>query len=226
MRLLRFVRSAYPEANALGAASAAGLLIKLLVLNELPEAFDGAYELGVVAESIMVSVLASYVFYLLVVHAKEASDRAILKPYVEKHSRTVVGRCKAQLADLSQASTRPLLLSGVTAEEIAESFSHIAPTAKAPLLLLVDPPMHANWLQYFGEHAQRSKESIRKLFDQLPFLDAELVKILTEIDDCSHLNHQSYHSPFDARNRDLSAWAGGFYRYCVSCRELEGKIEK
>lgn len=221
MRILRFVKSASREANTLAAVALAALLGKVGFLNDIPEAFSGAYELGVVSEAVLVSLVSSYVFYLLVVHAKETSDRAILGPFVRKHAGIVVSRCKLQLEELSKASKVSLALSTVTSTAVSEAFSHIDPRSSAPMILLETPLLHANWIQYFDEHAKVSKESIRKLFDQLPFLDVEFVRILTEIDDCHHVNHLSYQAPKDLRNPDLGAWANAFYKYCAFCRELE-----
>lgn len=224
MRLLRFIRTASREANFLAASAAILLLVKILVLNRYPEKFFRAYELGVIAEAVLASVVASYVFYLLVVHSKEQADRDILRPYVEKHSKRVVGDCISQLREISKTSGIALDFSRVSEAEVSAAFSKIAPYSQAPLLLSAQSKQHANWFQYLLHHEARSKGSIRKLLDQLPFLDTKLVGIITAIDDCSHFSGMSILVGVQVSNPDLSVWAKTFHEYCVLCRQLNSHI--
>ncbi|MDX2300360.1 MAG: hypothetical protein NW204_11595 [Xanthomonadaceae bacterium] len=218
------MKSSSREANLLALAASAGLLVKVLVLNRFQEKFFGAYQLGVIVEAVLASVVASYVFYLLVVHSKETSDRAVLQPYIEKHSKRVVADCLLQLADISKASGVSLELATVSKEDVVSAFSKVDPYSQAPLLLSDQSNQYANWFQYFIHHENRSKASIRKLLDQLPFLEAKLVSILTAIDDCSHLNTPSVLLSVSVRNPDLSAWAKTFHQYCSMCRDLNSHM--
>jgi len=102
--LIRFLRSARPEANLLAASALAALLLKILVLNRFPALFFGAYELGLVVEAILASVVASYVFYLFVVHLKSQSDKGAVQPYIVKHTTRVVEDCQSQLLEISKLS--------------------------------------------------------------------------------------------------------------------------
>ena len=224
MNLLKFLKSASREANVLVLSASAGLLLKVLVLNRFPEKFFGAYQLGLIVEAVLASVVASYVFYLLVVHTKETSDRSVLRPYVEKHSKRVVGDCLSQLAEVSKASGVPLDLHTLSEADAISAFSKIAPYSKAPLLLSAQTNQYANWFEYFIYHEHRTKGSIRKLLDQLPFLDAKMVSILTAIDDCTHFYSLSFLMNVKVRNPDLGAWAKPFYEYCVMCKQLNSHL--
>ena len=70
------------EATWLTLISLLILLIKIFIFNSYPSIFNGAYAFGLIVESILVSVLASYVFYFFVVHFKEHSDRLFIHPYI------------------------------------------------------------------------------------------------------------------------------------------------
>lgn len=224
MQLLKLVRTASREANTLAAGATAALLVKILLLNRYREQFFGAYELGVITESVLASVVASYVFYLLVVHVKEQSDRDVLRPYVEKHSKRVVGDCLSQINEISKASGVSLNFSTLSEADVSAAFSKIAPYSQAPLILSAQSNQYANWFQYFIHHEARSKGSIRKLLDQLPFLDAILVSILTSIDDCSHFSGMSFLLNVQVSNPNLSTWAKSFYEYCLLCRQLNSHL--
>lgn len=226
MQLIRLVFTASREANILAISAVILLLFKITFLNRYPSLFFGAYELGVVVEAILASVVASYVFYLIVVHIKEQSDRDLLRPYIEKHSKRIVGDCLSQLNGISQASGTELDFRNLSEECINNAFSNIKPYSIAPLLLSVQPTLSANWFQYFIHHEKRSKESIRKLFDQLPFLSAELIAIIADINDCSHFSKLSLILDVNVSNPNLSVWANSFYGYCTLCRKLDEHILK
>jgi hypothetical protein len=129
-----------------------------------------------------------------------------------------------QLSEVSKASGVPLDLNTLTEVDVSSAFSSIAPYSRAPLLLSAQTNQYANWFQYFLHHENRSKGSIRKLLDQLPFLDAKMVSILTDIDDCMHFYSMSFLMNMPVRNPDLSAWAKAFYAYCVMCKQMNSHL--
>jgi len=205
----------------LAAAAVILLLLKVFWLNGYAAPFRGLYDLGLLVEAILASVAASYVFYLIVVHIKEQSDRDVLRPYVEKHSIRVVGDCIAQLQGISKASGVELDLTKLSEARVLDALSAIPPYSQAPLLISAQPMQHANWFQYFAHFEQRSKGSIRKLLDQLRFLEASFVANIADIDDCTHFSLVAFMQARPVGNPDLSAWAKPFYEYCVLCRRLD-----
>lgn len=223
MHLLRLIKTAQPEANLLAAASLLLLLLKALVLNRYPEAFLGAYGLGIVTEGILASVIASYVFYLFIVHLKERRDRAVLYPFLKKHASRVVGECQAQLSDISKKAE--ITLSFDNLEGLSDAFSKIPPYSDAPLIIN-QTLKRANWFQYFDFHNSRTRESIRKLLDQLPYLEPQLVNYISSIDDCAHfwIVTTSLNNP--TSNPDLQVWADPFKKYCEACGSLENYISQ
>lgn len=224
MKLIELVRTASCEANALAAGAATLLVVKILLLNRVPSLFLGFYDLGVIIEAILASVVASYVFYLLVVHVKEQSDREVLRPYVEKHTKRIIGECKAQINEISRTSLIPIDLDTLAEADLRSALSRIPPHSDAPLLISAHSNQHANWFQFFVHHQDRSRSSIRKLLDQLPFLDATHVQILTEVDDCSHFAGLIYLRDAKVSNSDLTVWAKPFYEYCQLCKKLNSHM--
>ena len=83
-----------------------------------------------------------------------------------------------------------------------------------------------NWLQYWDHHRTRSKNYIAKIMAQFTFLDAQLVALLTAIDDSSHFNmlQMIVHTPI--RNKDMSAFASSFHSYCIACRHLDAFLNE
>jgi hypothetical protein len=224
MQLLKLFRTASSAANALVISAMILLLVKIFFINRLPEYFAGGYELGVIVEAVLASVVASYIFYLLVVHVKEQTDREILRPYIEKHSKRIVGDCLSQLDGISSASNVKLKFFSLTSQDITSAFTNIAPYSPAPMILSPQSMQNANWFQYFVHHQHRTKESIRKLLDQLPFLDTELVRIITEIDDCPHFYSTQVASTIAVKNTNIVQWSKSFYEYISLCKTLNTHI--
>lgn len=225
MQLIKLFRTASPEANLLAISATLALLFKILVLNRFPSLFNGAFELGLITEAILASVIASYLFYIVVIHVKEHSDRAILQPYIEKHATRVIGDCKAQIDSISQASGIPIIFGSLVKSDLSLALSKIAPYSNAPLLI-VFPSQYANWLQYFNHYKKRTTGSIRKLLDQLPYLDAKMVSIITLIDDCTFFAMLPSLNAHQINNTDLRILAGSFEEYCDTCRDLNAHLKK
>ena len=215
----RFFRTIPKTLNLLALASFVSLLLKVFVFNHIPEPFHGSFELGIVFEGLLASILASYVFYLIVVHLKEVRDQTIISPHITQWAKRVVGDCMSQLSEFTKASQISLELATLDKEAVKAALSKVDPNSNAPLLLAVN--QYANWLQYWGYHQTRSKNCIAKIMGQYTFVDAQLIALLTAIDDSSHFNFVSefIHTPI--RNEDMSAFASSFYDYCVACRQLD-----
>lgn len=222
MHIFKLLRTASPEANFLAIVSSALLLLKILVFNRLPEIFIGAYQLGLIVEAILGSVVASYIFYIIVVHMKEQKDKATLYPYIKKHVELVVGICQAQIREIGKASGINLELDSISRIDVEMALKNI--TSNCPVPLLISLPSDADWFQYFFHYSTRTKRSIGRLLDQLPFLDAKHISLLTAIDDCSHFNRFDTLSISKICYEDLSWMATKFYDYCELCKALNAHM--
>lgn len=221
MQLLRFFRTASHGANFLFVAATIVLLIKILLLNLYPTYIYGVYELGMMFEAILASIIASYIFYLLVVHLKEQSDKDTLQPYIGKYSRNVVSDCVRLLCAISEASRTHLDLSRSSEIDLRNALSKIPPQSGAPMQIAAQTTQQANWNQYLTHCQQNTDSSIRKLFAQLRFLEAEHVAKLTAVDDCSFIARFHTLQSVLAKNPNLSAWTNPIFRYCQLCLELD-----
>jgi hypothetical protein len=216
--LRRFFRTIPKGLNLLAFASLAVLLLKVFMFNHIREPVRGFFELGVVFEGLLASIFASYVFYLIVVHIREVRDQAVISPHITKWAERVVGDCRSQLIDFTKASGIDLTLDALTKDTATAALSKIDPHANAALVFALNH--YANWLQYWDYHRTRSKDYIAKIMAQLTFLDAQLVALLTAIDDSSHFFAVQTVARTQIRNTDMSAFASSFYDYCVACRDL------
>ena len=200
------------------------LVLKIFVFNNIAEIFNGAHELGVILEGVLGSVLASYIFYLIVVHVKEVHDKRVIYPHIVKWAQIVVSDSKNQLSAFEKASAIELSFSSLTEETVEKALKLINPRDNAPLVFSLNN--YANWFQYFEYYRNRSKMYISKIMSQLIFLDAKLVSLITNIDDSSHFSTVELFVHRPPGNQDLSAWASSFYEYCQFCKELDYYLQK
>jgi hypothetical protein len=213
MKFFAVFKSASAAATSLTAWSAVILLLKIFLLNQWPAPFDFFYDFGVLSDAILTSIIASYVFYLIVIHLKELNDQETILPYVDAHTMRIVSECEQQISDIAKLSGVPLQLESLTVQSLTAALTAIAPYSAAPLVLGA-VGNHANWFQYFDFHKQRTKESISKVLAQLIYLNAKHVSLLVAIDDCAHFSIVQHFLFHKIGNPDLSSFASTFHEYC------------
>lgn len=218
-----FLRSIPSALNWLSSGTVTVLLLKIFLLNQIAEPTPGFMQLGLVFEGILASVLASYFFYLIVVHFKEMRDKAVIYPHVIKWAQGVVRECQIQLAEFSKQTKDHIEIQSMTKQDIESIFQKIDPNSNSPLADLSGK--RTNWIQYFEHHRIRSKRNIAKIMTQLIFLDAPLVAHLTEVDNCNHFNALEKLPFRQIGNKDLSALVSAFFDYCVACRNLDSYLK-
>jgi hypothetical protein len=184
------------------------------------------HQFGVVMEAVLASVLASYVFYLLVVHYKNGVDRRAVYPHILKWSERVVEICRVQLKDMEKASGIRLKLGAVSIDHIEAAFKNLPPNECAPMADLSNFASKATWIQYLGVQMDRSQEVISNVRLQLAFLCAEHVAILNRIDDSDHFKVLRTIRKVTISNKDIIFLATSFLKYCDACYELEKYISE
>lgn len=220
MQLVKLIKTASPEANFLALLSISTLAFKIFFLNSIPQIFPGAHQFGLIFEAILASVVASYIFYIIVVHIKEQEDKSTINPYISKHTKYIIDNCSAQLRAISNISEINLELESLNKDSLLTALSKIPPYSDAPLML-ASTNKSAHWLQYLNYNMNHAKSSIRRILDQLPFLDAKLVALITAIDDCSLYMHIEFAQTIKINNESLANFGEAFYEYFTFCKSLK-----
>lgn len=213
-------RTAYKPANWLTALGLWGLVFKIVALNPIPAPSETLYELGLLWDAILTSIIASYIFYLFVVHIKEVNDQSIIGPYIKQHTNRIIGECEQQLTEIGKASQCMLELDSLTELSLKQALSKIAPYSAAPLVM-GRIGNNANWFQYFEFHKTHTKESISRIMVQIIYLDSQLCRLIAEIDGCSHFSVIEYFLNIPTSNTTLEAFSNTFFDYCQRCVALK-----
>ena len=191
----------------------------------MPEIVSWGAEFGAVYYKLCLSIMSSYIFYFIVVHLKSQADKENLNAFVANKSYGVVGDYKSQILEFKKATNSALDDEYLSKEQVEEIFKAIDPKGNAPLLL-GQLGNYANWIQYMSYHKGRTQKFIQKIFVKMPFLDSELVRLLADIDDCSHFSVIESTLNMTFNNNDMSAWASTFHEYSLTCQKLEKYNEK
>jgi hypothetical protein len=219
-----FIRTIPATLNWLALISLGVLLLKSFVFDKIPEPMRGLSNLGIVVEGLLVSVLASYIFYLIVVHLKGFNDRRHVYPFIIKWADRIVGVCRGQLRDVGKAAGTNLELSSVTFADIEAAMKVIDLHTEAPLLIGVLPFRYANWYQYFEFSRNKSKRYFSELMSQLLYLDAELVSLVMAVEGSAHFIVSEGAAGMPFKNTDLTSHASSFFEYCQLCRALDAYL--
>lgn len=195
-------------------------------LIDIPEIFKGGYKLGQIIYKLCMSYISAFIFYFLVVHIKQQKDKENLYSYVAQKVNMIIGCAWGLISAVSNASNITLTEKYPSKEELDIICTCINPNANTPLLL-GRLGNYANWMQYFDYQKIRSNDATEKIFKKMPFLETELVNILSKIEDNPHfmiLGHIIHNMPY--KNQDITAFQSCLSSYFELIKDLENYADK
>lgn len=226
MELWKFLKSASPEASRLVIYACTALLIKQ-ILNMFPAPISIMYEFGLIIEAILASIIASYIFYLFAIHAKEISDRNVIQPYLDRHIKGILRECETTLKHISNNRQLPLELASLTLENVHTALSGIHGKDKAPLWI---GDNEANWIQYLNFRIERTQAHTSRLLAQLPHLKPKEIREIVNIDECHYffavqsVIQIDKSSPSRRFNQSLDFFSEHFFSYCMECKQISKNL--
>lgn len=203
-----------PYLNSALVVAIGSILLIEAWLGEVTEIVPWGAEFGVVYYSLCISIMASYIFYFIVVHLKEQADKDNIDAFVAIKVFGILNDFKIQMRELKRESKFSEEDYYLSQGQLGLIFKAISPKGKAPLIL-GQSGQHGDWMLYLKMNNERVQKSIQKIFAKMTFLDSKLVKILADIDDCDHFNAIESMYGMQFSNTDMSAWSGMFHRYSV-----------
>ena len=222
---MKFFTSIPRWINILAASALLLTILKLLWFDSVPEFFPGGHEIGVVVEPVLISVLASYLFYLVVVHQKERTEQRIMLPMFTKWSSRLAGDCRSILKACEKEANARLCYDELKKDSLTPAFKKINPYHEAPLLFH-DLNRNASWLEYLDHYRRRSKKQIDKIIMNAKYADAELVGLCNELDDCTYFFIIESATETKIKNTDISFLATSCEKYHAICKRIERWAER
>lgn len=220
MRPIKYITSVEPTINVILLISLLSIVFMESWLNSVPEFFSWGAEFGRVYFKICLSIVSSYIFYFFVVHIKSIKDKENISFFVSKKVKNIIWSYKSQIDELKKEADFSTEKSYLELDEVQNILKSIDPNGKAPLVINT-LGNYGSWKQYFEYHTERSQAFIKKIFVKMPFLDSKLVRLLSNIDDCSHFMSVDLMKNMVIRKQSMEGWAKSFYEYSIYCKDLE-----
>jgi len=196
------------------------ILIMEMYLLDVPEVVPWGAEFGNVYYKLCISLIASYIFYFIVVHVKSQSDKENINLFVAPKVNAIINHHSALIKDLKKAASCEIDGTYLSEDDLNLIFSKINPRSEAALIIDMSGNK-ANWIQYLHYYQTRTQENIKKIFDHMPFLDSKLVRLIAELDDCRHFSVISATVSRSWNNTDMSSWSSSFHDYSIRCKNIE-----
>jgi len=208
------------------------VILKVIWLNNVPEIFSFGHELGIVFEPLLISCIASYIFYLAVVHYKEVKEQYDFYPYALRFSKVITTTCKVELSHFSSVSRVELEFESLKAEELKRAFSKIDPNQKnAPIHFPVPNGFEAgDWIDYLKSNCEHIVHNVSKIVDSRAHIDPELLKLLIAIEESGFVGfvRRLYKSnlPGHIPGSPFQKEGHMYFDYYQKCLALNKYIEK
>ena len=200
------------------------IVVVRFVINDFSEPFIGAYKVGWIGYDLFLAYVASYIFYFLVVHLKSFNDKQNINEFVADHTKRLVFEGQSVFTDLSKASGLSNLTFPPSPDEVKQICQKIDPHGQAPMI--TNDFQKVNWIYYLYNRKLVSDNLSRKILGRMPYLESELINIVSLIDDNSffsmveHLNRQAF------QNKNFQFLDKSLFNYFALVYKLENYFDK
>jgi hypothetical protein len=190
------------------------------IFDKTAELFPGGAKLGDILSNLSLAFVASYIFYVVVVHMKYVKDKEHLDPFIELKTR--------QLVNAIRVLTHTLILRAkADPENKYPSEPELADIARK--INLVDPAPdaysrmhpHINTMSDFFYHWKKiSEERLEDILSLSQYVETEQIELLL------HIQESGFYSTLDifeaiGLNGDFSILSNDLYSLSQSAKKLE-----
>jgi hypothetical protein len=193
-------------------------LLSIFIANPDGKIFEKTYY------NISLSFIASYIFFVIVVHSKELKDRERMNCFIELHIWRIINDYKIQVQDLNKNANKLTQKDYFTIDEFENLLDAAKINGKSTLIKILnlekpEENIYLNWHEYFVYKRKESIDEINIIIN-LPFLDVQLIEILAKIRNCSHFEFHGHSFPFNL-NQSYKFNAEIFFKYSKLIEHLE-----
>jgi len=206
--------------HRVGWGSLALLILKALWLDRIPELLSGSYELGVIVQNVLSSMVAAYIFFVISYQLPLVLERIPVAPTIAMLMDQVVHQVTATLHEINFAAHSKdgsaSLPSTVTEAFIMDLFSKTDPNSDSSRYN-TRTMARASWLGSMMDHSARSVKYIDHLWRYSRLFESEMPALLEAIRFSGHIRSlddlRDLIGESGRANSDMSAWASAYYRH-------------
>ncbi|HVX50297.1 MAG TPA: hypothetical protein VHB48_09065 [Chitinophagaceae bacterium] len=199
-------------------------------LSTILEVFKYGSEIGKIVYDISIGYIVSYIFFYLVVFIKEEKDRNNINHRASLQATFIV-LDSYSLFDIAFHDVTHLKKQfPPTFDEVHEACLSIDPFASSGMSIANQyGTKPATWQYILRSRREENLNHIEKVMALLPFIDSELVGILTRIEDCM-LHYEATNRVFPQQKvphfKDGTFMEKALFDYFILINELEKYIRK
>jgi hypothetical protein len=166
---------------------------------------------------ICLSVISSFVFYVIVTHTKEQINKSHINKIVYQRSQRVVDLSADAFYQLERASGAKKRSAYQTREEVKKICTGI----KLPHEVKSwNPPDQRDIIKVLDHYRKGIQDSIRSVLELAPLLMAEHVALLSAIEDSNYLQTIEQVAPINLGNPDLGFLSDKLFEFMEQVRQL------
>ena len=207
------------------------LLTALLIsipLSTIPEVFEYGSEIGKIIYDISIGYIISYIFFYLVVFLKEENDRSNINHRASIHATFIVLDSYSLFDEAFHDVVHLKKKFPPTFDEVHQACLSIDPFASSGMIIVDQSGSRpASWQYILRNRRENNLKHIEKIMALLPFIDSELVGILTRIED-GKLHYEATNRIFPRQKvphfKDGTFMEKALFDYFILIEELEQYI--
>ncbi|MGX5748001.1 hypothetical protein [Bacillus toyonensis] len=199
------------------------VIIYEFYLVDIPEWFPKASVLGAITDKICFAYITAFIFFFVNIHLSGYTHKVKMYKYVRNKAELIRVISTTLMQNIKKASEldENSILGKEELIEISRKIDPREPIKSVGLLKLE----FNNWFDYIDYIDLETKRLIKDLLFIRETLDADTLKILTDIEDCLTL-HVNLTKGVYVDNINLEFWIEGIYNYLEFCQKLTKHLEK
>jgi hypothetical protein len=210
--------------NVLLVAAVVAVILIDFVFADVPELFSGGARIGLLIHATSLAYIASYIFYLVVVHLKQLDDKRNIQPFIASKTKQVVVAIRSIILAIILHTANDPKEKYPSKTKLEDMCKQIDPNGLGPDAYR-NPITGVNtWMDYFRYWKKNAQDALGQLFLVRPYLESAHVRILLRI-------HQSGFFSFldmfpQTANKDLTFLADSLYDLSELARTLESYCDE
>ena len=225
LRFIKILKSLKPAITLIFIISIGYSIIYQIILLRIPEQFKYANELGIITFNFALALVASSVFYFIVVHTDEFKNKHKANVVVRKKIQRLINIEKAVAQAIADKSKEQIKKDLYSKEYFQKLFSTLSPKDIAPKLFFVDKA-NINWLEYLFYFVGETQFGIKEIYQFMPYLDLDLLIILEELESCKYFEYFKNLQKAVFYEPNLYIFGNPYYIYTTIIVKLEKYFDK
>jgi hypothetical protein len=219
--ILKFIRK-YRMLFVFFIASTICIFLIEFPLRNIPESWEYGSETGKVIYDISIGYIVSYIFFYLVVFRKDENDKKNINRRVSREASLIIIEGYSIFNNLTNKIVNKKIISFPPTIEQVEKYCSECDPFHSPFQ--VNNRQNVPWMELLRYRKQDTKNYLVKIFQLLPYLDSELVGILTRLEDSGlfyYIDHLIVPTVQTEYFKDLTTMKSSFHEYFLIMEELE-----